>query len=549
MYLVRIALARRRRFQRQVLRWAFAVSVAVAACLAQAGSLEEADRAFAQGDHLRALALYEQVLQEDPTNLHALVRSAKLLSWQQRFGEALERYARALELQPGHAEASLERAKVLAWARRFDEARAAFEALLLREPSDREARLGLARTLSWSGRQEEARRQYAELVKANPRDAEALLGVAQTFAWSGALEPARDYYERALEARPGMKEAEVGLAYLDLWGGDRASAARRTRGLAARFPGDRDVQELEQAIARARAFWYRASFDRLDDSEGNEISLPRFEWGVGRGRAEWRAGASRWDMEDALRRDAKVDGLYGILGAHAGTRHYLEARLGVDRREKTTGEEDRGLVGGLTYRLGRVEGWHTRLAAQRDTLRYSTQILDAGIVVDSFEAVLAGRPAPRWRIEIAAGVADFSDDNRRRAAHAGAWHAWRPGTAHVEVGYLARALDFDRDLANGYFDPQDFLAQLLQARAHGAFRQGRGYWELVLEVGLQSFTLSGVEVDRDRVLGGRAALGVPLGGGAVLEFRAGRTDFALQSAAGFESREFGLGLRWQGSGR
>jgi tetratricopeptide (TPR) repeat protein len=524
---------------------ALLVAALVAGPAQAASDTSAADAAFGAGDHPRALSLYDEVLAADPDNVHALVRSGMLLSWDLRYSEAVARYERVLALDPHHRVAALERAKVLSWDRRFAEAAGAFLSLLASAPDDREARLGLARSLSWGGNQAAARAEYRTVVDTDPRDVEGLVGVAQTYAWSGQPANARTWYERALEVEPGRKEALLGLAYLDLWGGDAVTAERRAQDLEQRFPDDREVGELATAIRAGRTPWVRTAYDAVTDTDDNELDISRLE--VGRGlspRTDAAFGAARYDMTSPGR-SSTGDTFYGIFGWRPAKGHRVALRAGTDRNRDSAGVRSSETVGGIVWSWGQGAPWQGSVSANRDTFRYSTDILDAGILVDSYALEASGPLGGRWRTDLGTGLWDLSDGNRRRSAHLGARYRWPVGGVTLDTGYVFRYLDYDEDLDNGYFDPQDFTAHLATASLHRAFAADRGWWRLAIESGVQSFTLSGTETRNDWVLGVSGSLGVPLGRAFVLELFAGRSDYAAQTAAGFRSRQLGFRLRWQ----
>ena len=526
------------------------VAIAVTSGAWAGADLGTADRAFAAGENDEALTLYEELLAEDSSNVHALVRSAMLLSWDRRYNEAVARYDRALTLQPDHPKAQLERAKVLSWDRRFNDAAAAFRVLAKRDPADVDARLGLARALSWSGKQPPARLEYQGILDRDPENAYAMVGVAQTYAWSGNPKTARTWYTRALETRPEMKEALLGLAYLDLAAGDLTEAALKAGELESRLPDDGDVQELQRAVGRARAPWVRGSFDHLEDTDDNDLT----RYGVESGWVPWARigltfGVARYDMEDPSG-TASVDALYGVLGWRLAAKHDLKFRLGGNRREDSTGNTSDIAVGGLTYTWDFLPTWQLRASARRNSFIYSVGILDGpGNIIEVYDLFVEGRPVERWRVAAGAGTWDISDGNRRQNAEAGAWYGWSPGRTRIEAGYQFRYLNYDEDLDSGYFDPQNFTANLAQFRAWGNFGSSRAYYNARLEAGFQSFTQSGVEVSNDQVFGVHGLAGVPVGHGLAFEAFASYSNFALQSATGFESRQFGFLLRWRPGGR
>lgn len=519
---------------------------------APAEDLAAADAAFDAGDTARALELYERVLVREPRDVHALVRSAQLLSWDRKYVEAVRRYDRAIAADPGNRFARLERAKVLSWDGKYDAAAEGFRGILAETPGDREARLGLARSLSWAGRQTEARKEYESILGRDPNDPDALLGVAQTRAWSGDARRARPAYAKALAAKPDSKDALVGLGWIDLQDGDPYGAAERAAALEKAHPGDKDVADLAAAAQRARLPWIRASYDRIDDHDGVAANLWKVEGGLGLpDRLDLRAGIARWDLASPAPPDGTIDELWAALGWTPRGGHRLEARAGADRTKDSTGATDTSLIGGLSYRFPLAATWSGRVAWDRDTFRYSPAILDDRIVIDAYAASVDGRIGDRWRVAAGAGAWDLSDGNGRTSFDAGAWYAFKPAPVTIETGYQFRALDYDRDTKpdgvtpTSYFSPNGLTAHVLQARARGPLRAPeRGYWDVGVETGLQSFTRGGVKTSNDVFFGVDALIGVPIGSAVVIEGFGAYSSYAQQGGENWRYRQLGVRLRW-----
>jgi tetratricopeptide (TPR) repeat protein len=517
-----------------------------------AEDLAAADTAFDAGDTARAQTLYERVLAREPGNVRALVRSAQMLSWVKEYDEAVGRYDQALAADPGNRFARLERAKVLSWSGLYDAAADGFRRILAESPDDREARLGLARSLSWGRRQSEARAEYEEVLKRAPGDLDALLGVAQTWAWSGDSVRARPYYERVLAADPDSKDARVGLANLDLQDGHVYRAARDAAALAKSYPGDGDIAALAATARRARAPWIRVSFERTDDRDDVAVDLSRIEGGLTLpARLDLRGGLARWDLAAPAPPRGTIDSVWAALGWAPRGGHRLEARAGVDGTKDSSGASDDVFIGGLSYRFPVAGSWSGRVAWDRDTFRYSPAILDDRIVIDAYAANVDGRIRERWRVAAGAGLWDLSDGNARSSFDAGAWYAFKPEPVTIETGYQFRRLDYDRGtrpggtIATSYFAPQGLAAHALQARARGPLRgPERGYWDVGVETGVQSFTRSGAKVSNDVFFGADALLGIPLGSAVVLEAFGAYSSYAQQGGGNWRYRQLGLRLRW-----
>jgi tetratricopeptide (TPR) repeat protein len=193
---------------------------------APAGAGQGQDPRIAEADALlgdaegfgRAAALYAEVLAVDPEAAEVRLKRARVLAWDQRYGESLAEYdllRAAPGPSPGGAELELERAEVLSWAGRSEEAEAAFAAILAADPGHARAARGLARTLAWSGRASAADRAYARALELED-DPEARGEWARLRAGHPpSLDQGFDYYEDSDGFRR-LRASSLGGVYVDL---------------------------------------------------------------------------------------------------------------------------------------------------------------------------------------------------------------------------------------------------------------------------------------------------------------------------------------------
>jgi tetratricopeptide (TPR) repeat protein len=508
----------------------FVASCVVATCLVGAGShlvaapdREAADAAFDAGDTARALALYDEILAEDPGDVDALLRSGKLLSWDRKYDAALQRYDAALTHDPHNTAVELERAKVMLWSQRYDEAIRGFDRVL----------------------------------KATPQEPWALCGTAQAYHWSGHAVEAREFYERSLAADPAMKEALLGLAYLDLGDGDTTKALDRVNLLKQSHPADPEVVELDKQVRRARAPWVQIGWDGSADSDDNTMYTYRAEGGFSiPARMDLRFGHAHADLHgpafdntvpppvlvnpDA---NASADTLYGVLGWQPKARHRGELRLGAMTLSDSSGGERTTGLGGVSY-VFPMASWTGRAAVVRDPLLYSPEILDNEIDVASVTFFGSGRAAPRVQVEAGAGYGDFSDGNGRWNAEAGAWYVWKWPRRTLLAGGAVRALGFTDDVDNGYFDPSQLIAALLSLRSSGSIGPSKWEYEAALEAGAQSYTFNGDDATGKPLWSLYGLIARPFPHGLSLQIFAGFTNSSTASGPGFTSRSGGVRLRY-----
>jgi tetratricopeptide (TPR) repeat protein len=461
-------------------------------------ALAKARAAASAGDSASAIRLYDTLLDASPGEVLLLVESAQQLSWAGRYDEAIRRYDQALAREPGNRFARTERAKVLAWSGRYDEAADAFRALLAEDPDDLDARLGLARTLSWSGRQQEARTEYESILADHPGHGAATLGLAQTHAWSGEFELARPLYEQARQKLPDPKDAELGLAYVALWQGRLREAQAAATSLSTRYPGDPEVADLQRELNRATAPSVAVSWDQLDDTDRNLLTVSRLE---GEARLPTGLGINlayaNYDMSSAGSRGS-IDSLQATGSWSPKWRHRLEGMVGLDRLKTPTSSGKSVFDWGLTYRFpagASVNGW---VGMRNEPYRYSVPLIVNEIVVQSLFAGLEGSFGPNWRFYGEAEGWDVSDGNSRLAARLSGRYVWKHGLHSLEAGAAARWLDWDEDLDNGYFDPSNFSSLGATGRAYGPVPGPVALdYDVSAEVGFQSFDTEGANTRAD----------------------------------------------------
>ncbi|HSF79062.1 MAG TPA: tetratricopeptide repeat protein [Steroidobacteraceae bacterium] len=528
-----------------VLGYAAAVSAEV-----DEQGLARARAAASSGDSRSAIAEYDRLLQAAPDDLQLLNESAQQLSWAKRYAEAVTRYERVLSIDPDNRFALLERAKVLSWAGRHDESVDAFAKLLRLSPDDLDARIGLARVRSWSGDLTAARMDYTAILEDHPGHPDAMLGVAQTYAWSGDLVEARRRYHELRDTAAADKDADLGIAYLDLWEGDLARASDTARRLKSWYPDDRDVAELWLATRSATAPSVAASWDQMDDTDRNLLTIARFEAvarlpsGIG-----LRLNYADYDARTAGERRS-INSIQASAEFSPRARHQLEVMLGEDRLERRAQPGYFVTDWGLAYRFPLADHWGGWVSARREPYRYSVALIENRIVVDSYQAGVNGQIAGHWNVAAEAGTWDVSDGNSRVAAAVSARRRWAGSRHTLEAGGAFRWLDWRQDLDSGYFDPSGFTSIGATFRAFGPVsRSGHINYDLALEAGAQSFDFAGSRTSGDPYYLAVGRLGWQVNGTARLEAYAESGSYASEGAQDWRYSRIGARLVWQFGGR
>jgi tetratricopeptide (TPR) repeat protein len=544
------------------------------------GKLEEAARAYrevlaADPDHpdaLRELAqvtswlgryqeaieVYLRALEQDSDDGESLLGLARTYSWASEYARSLETYDRYLENHPGETAIRMERARVQSWAGDYRGAIEAYEEHLERRPEDQETRLELAKVLSWSGRLDRSIRTYREILEAEPDNLEAQVGLARTLSWSGDLADADARYDAILAGHPEEVGAMLGKAQLAMWRGERRHGYRLLEELDAVAPGNPEVEQYRAELRRDQNPVVEASTDQIQDSDGNDTEVYRLSLTGHLTPYTTLAGLLRRTDTEFQGREATVDFVGLRLGLSLPRRVELYLTGGVDFVDDSYDESTSRLVA-TAAAYGPIKGtWRWNAAIGHRTFDSLREVVDNGITYDSITGGADGLWGD-WRLGAAGGLTDFSDDNQRLQGTLYATYPWDlPGDFHLETGYRFRWMQYDDNLDNGYFDPQDFYANVLVFTARGPLFTPRADWAVRLEGGVQSFEfddntvedddggivlLEGGEQDNDTLFGWEVRLGVDLTRRTRLEAYYGETDYAAQSASGFDSEHWGVVFR------
>lgn len=457
-------------------------------CLARAASAQTvADSAWVIGDIALAERLYEDQLGSNPNQARALHRLALILAWSERYSESLKLFDRLLILEPGNLEAAAARARLFAWRGDLDVAIAEFERLVSDHPDNRDARLGLAEVLSWDDRLDTAEAVYRGLLEDDSDDRGALAGQARVRAWSGDLVEAEGLWREALARFPTDPVFRAGLGQTLRWQGRDAAALTYLEPAGEQLPQDRDLQS-EIRLAR-EVFLPRGRPAVLyeSDSDGNRIGTVRYQhtvwpdrWIGVRVSGYARSAEQQNDLSDAARAGR-------AFGAFAEAEYFLEpgwkmvGGLGASVSDVT----DSKTLG--AYRLA-VESPSRHpvigiLALNGIPLDETAQLMETGVHVVQLEASGRATPAPGWRTTATFSTSGYSGSemNRRLAGSAGVDRRVHPDWM---VGVSLRAFGFEKNLSDGYFDPEFFGIGELWAAWSGSFSA----WELNLSAapGVQS---------------------------------------------------------------
>lgn len=493
-----------------------------------------------RGDFRRARLDVLEVIALQPDHREALEALALFESWQGAYDRATELYDALLAISPNDRQAEVQRARTRAWAGDYDAAIAALRALLERDSTDVAARLGLAQTLAYAGRLDAALLQYDEALATSPGDVRGWAGKARALGWARRLVPAEEAALEAVRRDSTYAEGWSVLALVLRWQRRWADALHAAETATRVLPSDPELADQLRSLRSHFRPGVRPVVVHERDSDDNRMTttllasswhvVPRLELGAVGFHKDLRQGV--------FVRSASGVSVSGTYELRPGW--LLSAGVGGSR---SNGAGDPAfLEGQASVRTPDRHPYGATVAFSSAGLHETAALAQRG--VRSTEVSVAARwyPARAWQLDGSVGLGRWSgtEGNGRRSASIAA--STDLGSA-LTVGLSARGFSFEKDLDDGYFDP-DFYGI---AEISGRWQSRPGSWGVVLELapGLQRAG-SGAEASASIRASARVAYGV--GPGREVWLAAGYSSAGLTSfatgASGYRYTAFMLGSSW-----
>lgn len=434
-----------------------------------------------RGDPAGAVLALEPLLARDPGYLPALQARAQFESWAGDYDAALATYGRLQETTPEDRAIGLGRARVLSWASRFDAAIAAYDSLLRQDPRDTEALLGLATVLGWASRLDSADAVYHRALALEPTNAEARRGLARTAGWRGRLALAERRWRDVIARDPADPAAWVGLSQTLRWQGRDAGALRAAERAVAVTPTDRDAREALRWARQAVSPRAGATYVREWDSDGNDIGTTSAS---AASRPLGPGTELRLDLYRRVATDETSPAEWSSLGVAGTAAVQLEPGWSVAGTVGTSLYDLDDVDPIPTYRLGVSSPRRNPVRASVGYAHYALDgtalLIQRQVYLDELSASASWTPARRWTVSGGAGTALFTgresgEENRRVN---GALAVARRVTGPLTLGVSLRSFGFERDLGDGYFDPDFYGLAELTARWLREWR----HWSVNAEV-------------------------------------------------------------------
>lgn len=173
--------------------------------------LDEADRARAEGDYTTALALFREILSQNPTVTTAYLGIGDIYMDQGDYATAEPNFGRAARLEPRNFDAQFKHGFALQLLERFVEAVRAYHRALTIRPNDPEANLNLGTTYLEMGELQSALTFAEKAVEVDPANGPARVNLAAIYQRLDRHVEAIDTFRVAVELTDPTAELILNL--------------------------------------------------------------------------------------------------------------------------------------------------------------------------------------------------------------------------------------------------------------------------------------------------------------------------------------------------
>jgi tetratricopeptide (TPR) repeat protein len=442
--------------------WALGVVIALALVGRPARAQDDADRAWDRGDTESAWTLYSRRLAADSGDQVALHRLGLMAGWAGRYDQSLRLLDRLVAIAPNNFGAAVDRARVRAWQGRLSDALRDIDAVLARAPGYAPAREARALFLSWTGEYSQAIAVYDSVLAQDSTDFDALAGIARVRGWQGHLKDTERRWRQLLARDATSTTAAAGLAQTLRWEGREAAALGVLHRATAAAPNDLDLRSEQRMAQLALQPRSASSFGYESDSDENGISTlgARAAWRP-TARVELRAsGYYRWLSLGGAAPQSR-DAYGGILEVWTQAEPGWEFSAGLGASGSDVAGADAVTRYALRASSPRREPVVGTLSLIHDAVDGTAPLVQNRVTVRQVALDLRASPGG-WRLSGAFTLARFegSEPNNRTG---GAGAVSRVVLHDFTVGGAARVFGFQKDLNDGYFDPD--LYALIEAPA------------------------------------------------------------------------------------
>lgn len=437
----------------------------------------------------------DQKLAASPNDPSVLKEHAEVATWNGDYQTASDSYRRLLEITPENDEVFLALARVEGWQGNLDNAAEFYALYTSKYTNDAKAYLDYAYNEFWRGNFAKALELADDYRAAGGDDAQYYEARARFLAGGSYSDQALMITDDLLNANPDNKHAQYSRV-VALNNAKRLPEAIDALGRLQAMPDeDGKTAELARVVTTQLRPQIRGDVSYASDSDDIDIFTTELvgQYAVNPGLF-LRAGALDGFLTadngsglDAISGAERVDhyGLWAGGSYQVNPDLWLHAGAGTHDTDATNAM----FVYDARAEFRPADEWLMNFSVDRDFHAVSPRALSLDIARTDAQATATWRPNLEYTIDMQGGYADFSDGNARwNVALAPRKQILRTEDYNLDLGLSGRWFSFDDDLANGYYDPQNYRQFLLTSYS---------YLKLSDNDGISFIVAPGVHKDED----------------------------------------------------
>jgi tetratricopeptide (TPR) repeat protein len=176
------------------------------------------------GNYEEAATIYQQLINENPKDIEALLGLARVLSWQKKYQESSATYQKVHEMRPDIPDGELGLLRLRAWQGEHASAEEGLKALHSKYPERFDILMLLGQVTAWQKKYKASVEYYKKALSIHPDNAEATKGLATTYKWMKNTEEGVKLYAKILEKDPNNVDALMGTGILFSQSGNNKEA-------------------------------------------------------------------------------------------------------------------------------------------------------------------------------------------------------------------------------------------------------------------------------------------------------------------------------------
>jgi thioredoxin-like negative regulator of GroEL len=413
----------------------------------------------------------------------------------------------------------------LSWADRLNESQDQLQKLLSEDPKNIAARTHLARVLSWSGELRGAIVETDTVLRDVPEHKEALLVKADALQWQGRYIEAIPLYQKVLALGEDF-DARVGLTRCMLAVGNRTTVFENQDALKpANGRQKRELVKLMEAVEQEMRPSIEWRYNHYHDSDRNNYNRYSFAGDFWVGNQKYGLNFRHTDADDPTRDNRAEELLFKINSRLTDT---ISAGSGIGFAQLADRHTSDFPIGFFRMETKLFAG-KAGAAVTHEALTDTAELIQNRIRMTTAGLYLSQPLTERFSTYGAYTYKSFSDSNHANDLQLGGQYAIFLAP-RIVIGDRFRFLDFLRQSHDGYFDPNNYVANRVFSSLYYEHRFFYTYLEGYL--GYQWFKRNGAN-SQEFIHGGAGAIGVKPITNVSIELNLEGGNFAAGTTSGF----------------